>query len=76
MTSGAGYYIDEFAGVGRVETNTPEMWKEVGILLARIHKIPVEWWDGLKTRWISEEPLGSSIPAGSLGWVYLSRGAW
>eukprot|EP00929_Paragymnodinium_shiwhaense_P034220 TRINITY_DN18653_c0_g1_i1.p1 TRINITY_DN18653_c0_g1~~TRINITY_DN18653_c0_g1_i1.p1 ORF type:complete len:847 (+),score=134.76 TRINITY_DN18653_c0_g1_i1:79-2619(+) len=44
-----------------------------GQLLARVHDVPVTWFEPIKEQILAENPQASATPAGSHAWLYLSR---
>ena len=73
---GSNYWIDSWCGVGDFSGQGVEMWNRCGKLLATIHKIPTQWFDDLKAKYIEQEPVAAQFPAGSLAWFHLQRESW
>ena len=76
LAMGSNYWIDQWEGVGDFSGSSAEMWNKCGRLLARVHTIPIDWFDELKAKYIDQEPVAAVFPEGTFAWVHLQRESW
>jgi hypothetical protein len=87
LAYGGDWFIEAWEGSGKPDINVSEKAKEVGDLLAKIHKIPTKWFDSWRQRLVDrfakdfpEAHMAGhgldSIPKGSHIWWFTCRQAW
>lgn len=87
LAYGGNWFIEKWEGSGKPDHSTPAKAKEIGELLAKIHKIPTEWFDNWRERLVERFAVQfpeahaaghglNSIPHGSHIWWFTCRQAW
>ena len=84
LVEGDGWHIDEWAtGVtgnirghsfrdSRGRPGTVEEWAKIGELLAHVHQLPCDWFEGPRQEIISAHPRMAEVPRASHIWGYFA----
>jgi len=73
LAEGGDWYIEPWEGSGQPELDASRM-AEVAELVARVHRLPTEWYDGFRKRLQERTPELRQVPMGSHVWWWSSRG--
>lgn len=71
---GGQWYLEEFGGDTLASAlATTSLLQEVAALVARVHAIPVHWFDDIRLRMRRRYPGLSDVPVGSCVWWHVAK---
>eukprot|EP00927_Polykrikos_kofoidii_P066800 TRINITY_DN62361_c0_g1_i1.p1 TRINITY_DN62361_c0_g1~~TRINITY_DN62361_c0_g1_i1.p1 ORF type:complete len:861 (-),score=115.43 TRINITY_DN62361_c0_g1_i1:180-2690(-) len=73
IVEGSDWYLEPWESDGKPPAGKPQDWYNLGLLLARVHQVPVEWFEKCEEEIVSSNPQASATPKGSHAWLFLVR---
>lgn len=73
LAHGSNWFVEAWAGAGKKDLDSLVTWEKIGRRLARVHKIPVDWFDQARQHLHTKLPQAINVPVTSSVWPYLAR---
>eukprot|EP00928_Gymnodinium_smaydae_P056790 TRINITY_DN40117_c0_g1_i1.p1 TRINITY_DN40117_c0_g1~~TRINITY_DN40117_c0_g1_i1.p1 ORF type:complete len:397 (+),score=44.25 TRINITY_DN40117_c0_g1_i1:164-1354(+) len=73
LAQGVDWFIEPWEGYGEPTWTKIDDMKVMGRELAKVHMMPIEWFDPFRAKLKAEHPCLASVPAGSHIWWYASH---
>mmetsp|Transcript_96478 Transcript_96478/g.191131 ORF Transcript_96478/g.191131 Transcript_96478/m.191131 type:complete len:674 (+) Transcript_96478:110-2131(+) len=73
LVQGDDWFAETWEGLGHPVFDTAERLKALGVLVARIHDIPTDWFDEWRERLRERRPELRKLPPGSHFWWWSAR---
>lgn len=73
LAQGVDWFIDPWEGYGQPTLATVADMEVLGKELAKVHKMPIEWFDAFRAELQAEFPFLATVPANSHIWWYSCR---
>lgn len=81
LAEGSDWFVEEWQGKSfekdwvamAKESKMLDDWKKIGQLLAKVHKMPTEWFEEFRDELIAKRPVFKEVPKGSHVWSYFAR---
>jgi len=70
LAHGRDWFIEVWEGNGQPDFESVDKFKELGKLVADVHKLPTEWFDTWREKACERRPELRDIPHGSHAWWY------
>merc|ERR1711879_350074 len=73
LAQGGDWFIDIWEGTGSPFFNVVEHFKELGELVAAIHRLPIQWFDPWRAKAVERCPALGGVPHASHVWWYTCK---